>query len=108
MFISGHINYGSDFERKRSKQVIARLKTGEGKYDRPNESPYMFVAKRDDNKSQFGGWKRIDLGNKNAPTTGRRTLYQRGGSYYSRQYKVILPDSTKVVLAGVWEDVRVG
>jgi len=102
--LTGHVNYGSDMTLKSSKGFVLRIKRGVGKYKDKYKKPYLLVRKRDNNKSQFGPYKKVDLG-AIGENSIRKAVYRRGGKYFSRQYEIVLPDSAPLVISGAWENV---
>lgn len=103
--ITGHINWGTDAIIKNSKKLVARIKTGEGKYNDEHNPPYFLIRKKDDGKQNWSNFKKISLG-KIGRTEFTKTLYHRGGRYRSRQYEVVMPDDASFVIADLWEDIN--
>ena len=101
--ITGHVNYGSDAILKRPKSVVARIKRGVGKEGALYEVPKMFIRHRDNGESQWSNLKEISLGAV-GDTEFRVVLYQSTGQYYTRQYNIKMPDPTRFVLSGIWEE----
>lgn len=101
--ITGHINYGSDAVLKKPRRVIARIKRGVGKEGALYSAGRMLIRHRDNGQSEWSNFKDIDLGAR-GDTEFRVVLYQQSGQYYTRQYHLKMPDPTKFVLSGVWEE----
>ena len=97
-----HINHNSDSIRKRSNRLIFRLKRTE--IADSADATSMTIRWRDDGSSDWKNERTVSLtqiGN----TEFRGTL-NRNGSYYSRQYELVLSDDTPLTLVSVEEDVE--
>ena len=97
-----HINHNSDSIRKRSNRLIFRLKRTE--ITDSADATSMTIRWRDDGSSDWKNERTVSLtqiGN----TEFRGTL-NRNGSYYSRQYELVLSDDTPLTLVSVEEDVE--
>jgi len=107
MIRTGNGNYGDDATLKVSSSSKMRLKRGVGKDGDTGSAPYILVRKRDNGKQTYGNFKKISLGAL-GDTQFSRTLYKRGGRFYSRQYEIVMPDDAPIVIAGLWENITTG
>ena len=95
--------YGNPVERLRSKYMFPDVRRGDGVTSDPYKGAKMFFQKREDNNLNWDNMVEIDLGARGQ--TARVNYLYNGGSYYSRQYRILHMDDSKFVLNGLWEDV---
>ena len=107
VFRTGHQNHGSDQQRKVCRSVVARFSRGKGKSGNVYEAPSCWVRHRDNGVSKWSDYTRVNLGSL-GETSLRKTLYSRGGRYYTRQYEFVFPDDVNVCLSGLYEDLEFG
>ena len=103
--VTGHANYGSDAVLKNSKRLTGRFKRGVGKSSDSYTEPYFLIRKRDNGKSKWSDYKKVDLG-KLGETELSRTISTRNGRYYTRQMEIVFPDDAPFVMSGLWEDLE--
>jgi len=93
---------------KRSKNLRAYIKTGVGKYNNPTSSPYIRLTHADNGSNTFSSVVNIDLGNTTSTTDDEVILMRQGGRYRSRKYRIYAPDSTDIVIFGLFEEIEYG
>jgi hypothetical protein len=106
---TGHIDHDT-FQRKRSREIILKLKRGVGKTDNldPNDEfsmPYATIKWRDNGNSVWKKERAIPL-NRIGDTEFIHRM-RAMGVYKTRQYEIVVTDKTDFILVGGEEDVVV-
>lgn len=101
---TGHIDHDT-YNRKKSSEILFRLKRGAGDDGDITNAPYIMVRYRTDGKATWSNERRISLGL--LGDTDIIARMTRLGIYRTRQYEIVLTDKTPLVLVGAKEKIEV-
>jgi hypothetical protein len=101
---TGHIDHGTS-QRKNSKELLIRVRSGEGDSSDSAENPEILVRWKNDNNNHWNNFRSIKL-KKIGNTEFIARLHQLG-QYRSRQWDFVFTDNVDLEIVSVEEDVEI-
>jgi hypothetical protein len=101
---TGHIDHGTS-QKKNSKELLIRVKSGEGDSSDSAENPEILVRWKNDNNNHWSNFRSIKL-KKIGNTEFIARLHQLG-QYRSRQWDFVFTENVDLEIVTVEEDVEI-